>query len=428
MLRIKHVFIILLLLILVMINISSMSYATAVTVTDSNLNTALQKFVSSDSNKDNYKISVSNNIITITSDKGTYTLNYDLSGKPTFIYEANISQGMSYADFEKKTDNLSIVMLGYLAVANIQGVEYEDSAAYFAKNLLQAAFSRLSSANTSNSYTIYDDTNMSDGVTIEKDPSDTRTIYASEFGDHVMEYVNAMYGEKTSYKDTEGFNTFEWTTERQDVTTTSCRLVSTMIVNLDADFSKLKGYSGAITDSFMNGDITEQNADYLIKLKVGQKCNIVSSEKIVGYETSGSSCIEFNRDKTVITATAVGKANGYIYVGDSNTKKSIYVIVEANTENQTLNPISIKIDTASNSNPSNVDITKTDNSKTDEVKADTSNTKTTANTDTKDDSTISATTLPKTGTSETIVVIGISICMILAIIFAIKNKKYKDIK
>ena len=107
MLRIKHVFIILLLLILVMINISSMSYATAVTVTDSNLNTALQKFVSSDSNKDNYKISVSNNIITITSDKGTYTLNYDLSGKPTFIYEANISQGMSYADFEKKTDNLS---------------------------------------------------------------------------------------------------------------------------------------------------------------------------------------------------------------------------------------------------------------------------------------------------------------------------------
>ncbi len=333
-----------------------------------------------------------------------------------------------YADFEKKTDNLSIVMLGYLAVANIQGVEYEDSAAYFAKNLLQAAFSRLSSANTSNSYTIYDDTNMSDGVTIEKDPSDTRTIYASEFGDHVMEYVNAMYGEKTSYKDTEGFNTFEWTTERQDVTTTSCRLVSTMIVNLDADFSKLKGYSGAITDSFMNGDITEQNADYLIKLKVGQKCNIVSSEKIVGYETSGSSCIEFNSDKTVITATAVGKANGYIYVGDSNTKKSIYVIVEANTENQTLNPISIKIDTASNSNPSNVDITKTDNSKTDEVKADTSNTKTTANTDTKDDSTISATTLPKTGTSETIVVIGISICMILAIIFAIKNKKYKDIK
>lgn len=393
---------------------TTICYATSVPVTDEKLNNSLQKFVSSDSNYENYKISVANKIITITSSDGNYTLNYDLTNNPTFSYEVDIKQGMSYADFKEQTDNLMLPMIGYIAVANIQGVEIEDASTYFFMSYLSNALN--GSWSTENSYVIVDDTNMSDGVTIDKDESDSKTIYASEFGERVMEYVNATYKDKQTIKDSsDGINSYELTTERKDVAETSCKLVSSLSVNLDADFSKLNDYSNQVTESFLNKDITEENADYLIKLKVGQKCNIESNEKIVGYSLSGSSCVEFNvnEDKTVITATSVGKTNGYLYIGDGNTKKSIYIIVEENTSNQTLAPITIKINTTPTT-PSNTDNPKTDTSDTEK------------STITSDDTTIQKTTLPKTGTSETILVIGaLSICIILAIVFGIK---YKDIK
>lgn len=157
---------------------------------------------------------------------------------------------------------------------------------------------------------------------------------------------------------------------------------------------------------------------YVIKLKVGQKCNIESSEKITGYETSGSSCVDFNEDKTVITAKSVGKANGYLYVGDSNTKKSIYVIVEENTLNQTLAPISIKINTTSNTDKPSTDKPSTSNPGTSSNSPNT----------TKNDNTISQSKLPQAGTNETLFILIISIIVIFAIIFKIRIKKYKDIK
>ena len=57
-----------------------------------------------------------------------------------------------------------------------------------------------------------------------------------------------------------------------------------------------------------------------------------------------------------ITGTSVGKANGYIYVGE--TKKSFYITVEENKENKTLDTITLKINTTTTSNkPSENDST-----------------------------------------------------------------------
>ena len=332
----KKILIIFLIVSLILVNgYMTISYATAVKVTDENLKSSLQKFVSSSDNDKNYKITVENKQIKITSDDGNYTINYDLTNKPTFTYEANIAQGMSYKDFQEKTNGSSSTMLGYVAVANIQGVEYEDSLAYFAMCLLAYAFSSMSSSNTSNSYVIFDDTELSEGVTIEKDPNDTKTIYASEFGNRVMEYVNAMYSEKQSFKDTDGLNTFEMTTEMKDKTSTSCKLVTTLTVDTDADFSQMKGYAEQMANSF----------------------------------TDNSS------NKT-----------------DSNSNK-------ATTTSQSSSSSSSGSSSSNSSNGS----TK--------------------------DSTASTTTLPKTGTTDTVILIAvISICSILAITFGIKNRKYKDVK
>ena len=88
-------------------------------------------------------------------------------------------------------------------------------------------------------------------ATIEKDEDE---IYISEFGQHVMKYVNAMYKEKTSFKDTNGINSFEMITEREDVTETSCKLVTTLIVDPSANFSRLKENTNQLENAFNDND------------------------------------------------------------------------------------------------------------------------------------------------------------------------------
>ena len=115
--------------------------------------------------------------------------------------------------------------------------------------------------------------------------------------------------------------------------------MSTLTVNLDADFSEIDEFVNAL-DS--DNEITEQNADYVLKLKVGQKCKIRSSEKITGYEISGDS-VKFSNKNRIITAVKTGNTKGYLDVGESDTKKSIYISVEENKNNDKLDSITLDI-------------------------------------------------------------------------------------
>lgn len=235
----------------------TVSYA-SVPVTEESLEIAFQEFVNSNSNENNVKIKIANNVISANSDEGNYFITYDLTNNPIFSYTADIKQGMSYDEFKEKTDNLSAPMLGYLAVANIQGVDYQDSMLYFTMHLMANVLSGSSSLEL---YGIIDDRNLSEGVSIIKDPNDTETIYASEFGNHAMEYVQKVYGTSQRFNDDaggHGLNSFEWTQELKDVTDTSCKIVSTVTVNLNADFSQLigvtEGFAETLANSFNNND------------------------------------------------------------------------------------------------------------------------------------------------------------------------------
>ena len=242
---------------------------------------------------------------------------------------------------------------------------------------------------------------MQEGTTIEEEDN-AKIIYASEFGDRVMDYVNEIYKDKQTMTDSTGINSYVYTTEKKETTENSCKLVTTLSINLDADFSKINEYSNQLSAEVLNKDITEENADYVIRLKVGQKCNIKSEKKIVGYETYGSNCIEFNEEKNVMTAVGTGIANGYLYVGDNTNKKSFYVIVEENASNQILEPVNITISNTSNNNNPNAN----------------KNVKTT----------VPKTTLPKAGNSKILFALLFIAAIVLAIILGAKNRKFKDIK
>lgn len=244
---------ILLIFALVSSNLYMRVYAAQVAVTKENLSESLKKIESSEWNEEGYTITVSDNVITVKSEESTYDLSYDLTGKPTFSIEVSVGNGMTYDKFKEETDKLNLPLLGYLATANIQGVEYEDAILYF--TMYYAGESLNNSGASSNQYVIIDDTKSSEGVTINRDENDTNTIYVSEFGEHVMEYTNSLYKDNFSVADTRGINSFVWEYSKKDVTDSSCKIVSTLSVNIDADFSKLDGY----TDKMLSDESTIDN-------------------------------------------------------------------------------------------------------------------------------------------------------------------------
>ena len=382
------------------------SETTKVEITKEKLNEKFQElkeYMNSDNDDDNSKVEsivVNDNIIEITTDKDKYEINYEIQdNKVVFSSETEIKQGISYEEYKRNTSNIDSVFYGYFAVSNILGIKYEDSFMYY-------ALVKLSSINgtfdTSNSYTIV---TPAPGVTIVPDD---KTIISTEFGNKAMEYFNSVYKEdKYTYNDSEQYNTFECVTEKKDKVDTSCKLLETLTINTDADFSKISGAS----DSSFDGGVTKDNADYVYTLKVGQKIKFETTQKYSGYSCVGTG-IELSENKNELIATEVGTAKGNITFG--NITKSFYITVEENTNNEQLEDITIKIDSED---------TKTEDTKTPTTET-TSKTETVKN---NSDSTTAKTELPKTGIN-TIVYITMAIVGIAVVSFIILNKKYKDIK
>ena len=277
----KKVINIIVLMFLVILFICNSVYAATIPVTDENLIESFQKFVKSGANEENYKISVSNNLITVSVDNENYIMKYDLTDKPTFSLEVPIEKGMSYDDFEKQTGNLILPMLGYIAVADIQGIKMEDASAYFLFSYLGSALN--GSVSSENSYIIVDDLNGSEGVKIEN-TDDSKIIYASEFGDRIIEYIDNIYKEKQNISDESGINSFSSSIEKQDITETSRKLITTLSVNIDADFSKINGYVEGLKGS-SDKDKAEENTQKDSETKVDNELNIDTLPK-TGEETN----------------------------------------------------------------------------------------------------------------------------------------------
>lgn len=409
MIKIKHIVISILAFILIFINLYNSTYA-VVTITNENLKTALENYKNYGGS--NGQISIDNNVITIEEDGKKYNIKYDLNSQPTFVLEINVQKGMSYEEWSKLSDTFYSTLLGYILIASIQEVGFDDIYSYLGISMMEGGLGSFGN----NDYVIFDDTKLSEGVTIEKNPDDTKTIYVSEFGDRVLEYVNSVYANKSVITDcTYGINSYEWSLERKEVTDTSCKLVSTVKVNTNADFEKIKGYANIFDNEGEGnlGDITETNADYVLKLKVGQKCKIESSERIAGHYLRGDS-IEFNEDNTEIIATKFGVSTGHIYIGNTENKKTFYIVVEENTGNTPLETITLKLDDEITINTPTTIVEEKPSQATSVQKPQ----KSTQNKEEK---------LPQTGTTLTIIIL-ISIAIIIAVIVGLKLRKYKEIK
>ena len=337
----KKFIIINLILFTIVLNLFNTTYA-SVTITEENLESSLGEikeiFKNEVTGEESADITVdkTNNKIKIPIEGHTYSVSYTVSEQPTFSIEIPIQKGISYEDFKTETENLLLPMIGYAAIANLNGIKAEDSLGYFSTSYLKSALSSgLSSS--SNSYVIVEDSNG----TNTKSSDNNKVIYTSEFGDRVMEYVNHMYKDKQTISDSDSLNSYSLIVEKKDTTETSCTLRSTLKVNPNANFSELNGYVDSLADSFLGQEITKENADFSLELKVGQKCVIESENEITGHATSGG-CVEINDEKTEMIATKAGIAKGYFSIGD--VKKTFYITVDESTSSEPLSTKVIKIE------------------------------------------------------------------------------------
>ena len=181
------------------------------TVTESSLNKALNELSKNfnDSIK-NIKLNTSTKKIEVsTTNYGVYYVDYNLSNNPTFKHEFLITEKMSYDEFSLTS---SLPLIGYFATLVSLGISFEDVSLYF---VMSAIFSNTNSSTTE---------------------------YKPENG--IIHYINAEFPkEKNIFSDFQGFNTYSYTTEKKVISQDSLKLIQTMTVNLDSDFSKLNGYA-----------------------------------------------------------------------------------------------------------------------------------------------------------------------------------------
>lgn len=282
--KLRNIFIILFIIIFIMGNTISRA---ATKITKKDLETAVDNFLKlSEEDKTNNEginpvgFEITDDTITIKWEENNvpkeYSMKYDLTDKPKFISEAKFSNGMSYDEYEEKNSILTLPMFGYMLLANIKGVEYIDSAMYILMNMMSSAFSGdMSQSN----YYIYDDTNTSTASIEGK-----TAIKKSEFGNYVMDYINDAYKNGSDFKDEDEINSFVWNTEKKDVTTDSCTIVSTLTVDTDAKFSGLKGYSDKFANSLKqennkNNDESSKETKNNVKAVKDTKANIKSIPK-----------------------------------------------------------------------------------------------------------------------------------------------------
>lgn len=198
--------------------------------------------------KTNKKINFStqnseNNII-------NYTINYDLSDKPTFSVETTIGNSTTYEQWvEKQAELLSPVIL-YVPIASINGVSEDDSLFYMLEKILVDISKHI----TPSSYKI-EETNDIVKIT----DKDGNNIPVSEFPKHAIEITKDYYNKDIIITDSDSANTFKLISKIKEISETSCTLQTVFTLNSNGDFSKVSGYIDNTTNEMSNSIVSSLN-------------------------------------------------------------------------------------------------------------------------------------------------------------------------
>lgn len=284
-----------------------------------NFEKGLKEYINSEYNDSNLTYKIRDNIIVLTKDEEEHEIAFNLKGNPTFIKKITIEKGISYEEYSKKIESLSLPMVGYMAVTYNYGITPQDASTYYTFSYIKEMFDEYN--NEKNYMIVDDDTETTPGE---------RIIKKSQFPNRVLDYVRNVYEDDIEIEDEA--ETYEFNIEAT-CNIKKCIIISKLEVNTRANFQNLVGYAEKREREGMYKNITPENAKYNIELKVGQKIKI-SGKKLTGYEKTGMNIIKVS-DEYIFEATRVGVANGYFYINEDDTR-SFYITVTEPEEGEVL--------------------------------------------------------------------------------------------
>lgn len=290
-----------------------------VAMPQNNFEKGLQEYIDSEYNDSSLKTKIKDKIIVVTKDDEEYEVAFNLRGNPTFTSKVIVEKGISYDEYTKKIESLSLPMLGYMAIAYNYGVSPQDASTYFTFTYVSEMFDE---ADEEDAYVVVDDDIE---VTGRK-----RVIRTSKFPERVLEYVRTTYEDDIDFDDE--LETYEYSIEAS-CNIRKCEIISRLEVNPRANFQRLVGYAEAREREGMYKDITPETAKYNIELKVGQKIKI-SGKKLTGYEMTGMNVVDVSGEY-IFEATRPGVSNGYFYINEDDTR-SFYITVTPNEQDEVL--------------------------------------------------------------------------------------------
>ena len=176
---------------------------------------------------------------------------------------------------------------GYIAVSDVQGVKLYNSMKYFFATYLKSISNGTISTEGLNVMNI-------DSLVTK---SNSKIIHLFDYSDN---NINNMYSSKQIITDSKDLKSYVFTIEKKYITENACKLVSKLRVNPEANFSKIVGYTVKYDDILPIDNITKENTDFDVELKVGQKYKIISNNKIESYELKGADCIKIDQKNNEI--------------------------------------------------------------------------------------------------------------------------------
>ena len=265
-------------LIIILFILYSNCYAAIAQVTKESLSQEIQNVISNDeSDLGISQVNVGDNTISVNYNNQELEMQYDLSNEPTFSFSFDVQQGMTSLEYSIQNQNIGIIVVPYIAIASLNNVIPKEALLYYAMTEIESA----------------------GGINIDSSIN-------SQIDNNIIEYLKSVYGEPQIYNDKQYGNTYELTTELQDVTATSCRVKSTIKINLSGDFTKIHKYVEMIKNSFQgdqnnaNTISGEENSSIVHQNVISQNDNnqISGNKNLINNETA----------KTQLTKTGINIA------------------------------------------------------------------------------------------------------------------------
>lgn len=220
----KKIKLIIIFLIIILMSINTLSYGT-ITVNKTLLENSFQKFVDSSSNDSNYNIVFGDSTITITDQENTFILNYDLTDQPKFSIDITYDKLMSYETYTQKASDSMVTMLGFITIADIAEIEFQDSFMYILSKIMQSS------------------AEANGGILFNTDDAITPTTYSD-----AIAFAKANYDSSPTITD----NLFSLAFTKQSETENEYKVKATMTVNTNGNFSTLSGFSDTFENSLSN--------------------------------------------------------------------------------------------------------------------------------------------------------------------------------